>query len=232
MKGGAPRVVWMTLGLDPHVISAYSTAHRLIKLGRPPHIVWNPVSGETVQILPVIRAGCALIPTSELELDHEQPMASAGPAAIVEPSEGMPDVHTQGRLCVQLGVVAFGWEPFTSGPMIGAGPILDWLDSWSIPRRWPAGRPAPFAKGHTVPRSRKLWARGGHFGASQVPGCTVAGPGAIDVDLLTGVPVKRTADVPLARGASAAQRGQHPVPVSRMGNVLAEEQAAELARAG
>jgi hypothetical protein len=31
-----------------------------------------------------------------------------------------------------------------------------------------------------------LWARGGHFGASQVPGCGNAGPGAIDIDRLTG----------------------------------------------
>jgi hypothetical protein len=35
-------------------------------------------------------------------------------------------------------------------------------------------------------RSRALWARGGHFGASQVPGCENAGPGAIDTYQLTG----------------------------------------------
>jgi hypothetical protein len=37
------------------------------------------------------------------------------------------------------------------------------------------------------------WARGGHFGASQVPGCGNTGPGAIDVDRLTrphGLPVR------------------------------------------
>ena len=38
----------------------------------------------------------------------------------------------------------------------------------------------------TRPRSRALWARGGHFGASQVPDCTSVGPGGIDIDLLTG----------------------------------------------
>lgn len=227
MKGGAPRVVWMTLGLDPQVISAYSAAQRFIQLGRPPHLVWNPITGETVQILPIVRAGCALIPASELDL--ERPVADERSAAlIVEPSEDIPDVHTQGRLCVQVGVVAFGWEPFTSGPMTGAGPILDWLDSWSISRRWPAGPPAAFAKAHTVPRSRKLWSFGGHFGASQVPGCAAAGPGAIDVELLTGTPVKRAADVSLSR---SAQLGQHPVPVSRVGSLRAEE-AAALAKAG
>jgi hypothetical protein len=228
MKGGAPRVVWMTLGLDPRVISAYSAAQRFIQLGRPPHLVWNPVTGETVQILPIVRAGCALIPAAQL--DHERPLDGDQAALVVEPSEDMADVHTQGRLSVQLGVVAFGWEPFTSGPMSGIGPIMDWLDSWSISRRWPAGRPAPFAKAHTVSRSRRLWSCGGHFGASQVPGCAAAGPGAIDVELLTGSPVKRAGDVPLPRGA--AQLGQHPVPVSRMGNVLPGDDQAALAKAG
>jgi hypothetical protein len=36
-------------------------------------------------------------------------------------------------------------------------------------------------------RSRVQWARGGHFGASQVPGCENAGPGAIEVDRITGI---------------------------------------------
>ena len=34
--------------------------------------------------------------------------------------------------------------------------------------------------------SRAAWARGGHFGASQVPGCAHVGPGAIDIHRLTG----------------------------------------------
>ena len=34
--------------------------------------------------------------------------------------------------------------------------------------------------------SRAVWARGGHFGASQVPGCAHVGPGAIDIHRLTG----------------------------------------------
>ena len=47
-----------------------------------------------------------------------------------------------------------------------------------------AGRPpAPFRQ-LTRPRSRALWARGGHYGASQVPGCDNLGPGGIDIDHL------------------------------------------------
>ncbi len=50
-----------------------------------------------------------------------------------------------------------------------------------------AGRaPLPFPHGLTACGSRRLWARGGHFGASQVPGLTIAGPGGIDIEQLTG----------------------------------------------
>jgi len=68
--------------------------------------------------------------------------------------------------------------------MIGLAAILGWLDSWQIPRRWPAGQPAPYRQ-LARPRSRALWALGGHFGASQVPECDNLGPGGIDIDHLT-----------------------------------------------
>jgi len=189
MKGGAPRVVWMTLGADPRMLSALSAAQRLIQIGRPCHLVWNPVTGETVQLIPIVRAGLALGVAGDI--DHEGASGGVeayptGPLA-VRPNDGAADVHTEGRLCVQVGVVGFGWQPFTAGPLAGVKAILDWLDEWRIPRCWPAGRPAPFSYGHTSARSRRLWACGGHFGASQVPCCLAAGPGAIDVDRLTGV---------------------------------------------
>jgi hypothetical protein len=70
--------------------------------------------------------------------------------------------------------------------MLGLAEILAWLDTWQIPRRWPAGPPAPFRQASRT-RSRAVWARGGHFGASQVPECENIGPGGIDIDQLTRV---------------------------------------------
>ncbi len=68
--------------------------------------------------------------------------------------------------------------------MLGLAEIMDWLDSWQIPRRWPTGSPAPYRQaGRTC--SRALWARGGHFGASQVPDSESIGPGGIDIDQIT-----------------------------------------------
>jgi hypothetical protein len=90
-------------------------------------------------------------------------------------------VNREGRLCVQIGVLGSPREPFTSYQMLGLGEILAWLDSWHIPRRWPAGAPTPFRTA-ARPRSRAQWALGGHFGASQVPDCDSVGPGGIDID--------------------------------------------------
>ena len=173
LGGGAPRVIWMTLGADPRVISVWSAAQRLNQENRPTHLVWDPLTGDVAQLLPIVRAGCAL--GTHEHLDYV-------PERLPHPQ---PEVNHEGRLCVQIGVLASPREPFTCYQMIGLSEILDWLDSWQIPRRWPAGRPAPYR--HAArPRSRALWAQGGHFGASQVPDCDSIGPGGIDIDQLTG----------------------------------------------
>jgi hypothetical protein len=162
-------VVWLTLDADPRVISACSAAQRLVQENRPCHLVWDPLTGDLAQLLPIVRAGCALGAPENIEyapdlLPYRQPR-----------------VNREGRLCVQIGVLGSPRDPFTSYQMIGLGAIMAWLDSWQIPRRWPAGAPAPFrAAGR--PRSRALWALGGHFGASQVPDCQGIGPGGIDID--------------------------------------------------
>jgi hypothetical protein len=166
-------VVWQALGADPRLISAHSAAQRLDQEGRPPHLVWNPLSGDIAQLIPVVRAGCLLGAPESLEHGRNEPGPSLANAA-----------NRQGRLCVQVGVVAWAQKPFTDGPMYGVERILSWLHSWGVPWRWPAGRPAPFAQTRTIERSRALWALGGHFGASQIPGWDAAGPGDIDIDLL------------------------------------------------
>jgi hypothetical protein len=230
MKGGAPRVVWLTLGADPQLTSAHSAAEHLNQLGRPSHLVWNPLTGQTVQLIPIVRAGLVLGVAGEV--DHEGPIGGYPASPLTaQPNDGA-DVHTEGRLCVQVGVVGFARAPFTFGPMSGVKSILDWLDSWQIARRWPAGRPAPFGHPHAADRSRRLWACGGHFGASQVPCCLAAGPGAIDVERLSGVPI------PLALGAAGSREHEaqrvRPAMVTSMADVhaQADQQADALAGVG
>ena len=308
LKGGAPRAVWLVLHADPISVTAREAAERLVALGRPCHLVWNPLSGEVIQLIPVVRAGRALGwadgprwgPISAgpgwgpgpgagqpgwgsgcgwaetppwtsgtgaedqdwaansdwmqpgdwaqhreraQEPDWTQdpdwtpgtgsthgadwtpgigwthgsggrPMAAAGrpPVEPVVPTarDGLAGVNNEGRVCVQIGVIGQGWTPFTTGPVQCAGEIVSWLDSWHVARGWPAGNPAPFpGSARAGQQRRRYWARGGHFGASQVPGCSGAGPGAIDVERLTG---------PLTgqRGASVPGRSASPARISAM----------------
>jgi hypothetical protein len=234
LKGGAPRAVWQTLGADPRSVSAGSAARRLNQLGRACHLVWNPLQGDIVQVVPILRAGSLLGSPEDLnEMAHPKPGAGAGQIA---------EVNTEGRLCVQIGVVAFAWDPFTAWPMTGLPQILKWLSSWGIPRQWPAGRPAAFPHGLTTRGDRRLWARGGHFGASQVPGLTAAGPGAVDVELLSGRAreprqleppahvAARAAQVPAAAvalaGQRAADRQAAPAEMGDLYGILDSDEAA------
>ena len=147
LGGGAPRVVWLTLGADPRVISVWSAAQRLNQENRPTHLVWDPLTGDVAQLLPIVRAACALgMPEY---LDYEPDRQPPRPAS----------VNREGRLCVQIGVLGSPREPFTSFQMIGLAAILGWLDSWQIPRRCRPGRrprsgswPGPAAGrcGHTA----------------------------------------------------------------------------------
>ena len=304
LQGGAPRAVWLVLHADPMTVSARTAAEDLIELGRPTHLVWNPLSGEVTQLIPAVRAGRALgwadgprwgprpaalgggpVPgpgqpdwdtgcrwaqapdrapgtgarrqdqagdndwkqqddwagshqwAQEPDWDEDpdwarntswthgadwtqgvgwthgrgqRHLAAAAGQPAGDPTgpparDGLAGVNNEGRLCVQIGVIGRAWAPFTDGPVVRAREIVSWLESWHVARSWPAGRPAPFLVS-TRPgqQRRRHWARGGHFGASQVPGCRGAGPGAIDVEALTGpVSGQRTAPAPRAPGAAA-----------------------------
>jgi hypothetical protein len=172
LGGGAPRVVWLTLGSPANAVSVQSAAQRLVAEHRPCHLIWNPTTGEIAQLISVLRAGRALGAPDRLDWT---------PVRIHRRPE---NVNAEGRVCVQIGVLALAAEPFTNGPMIRVEAIMSWLDSWGVPRRWPVGPPGSWTD--HADGSRAAWARGGHFGASQVPGCAHVGPGAIDIHRLTG----------------------------------------------
>ena len=84
MHGGAPRVVWQSLGADPRLVSARSAAQRISLLARPSHLVWNPVSGETIQLVPIVRAACSL--GSPESLAHAGPPGPAEAGTVAGPA--------------------------------------------------------------------------------------------------------------------------------------------------
>jgi hypothetical protein len=185
LRGGAPRAVWLTLGTAPRSVSVQSAAARLIGEGRPCHLIWDPVTGEVAQLVSILRAARALGEAEQLVPAHGAAGGGARSAPASVRGAGTTNVNTEGRVCVQIGVLGHGADPFTSGPVNGVTALMSWLDSWGVARHWPAGQPAsppvPAASG-----ARALWALGGHFGACQVPGGGRQGPGSIDTSLLTG----------------------------------------------
>jgi hypothetical protein len=183
LRGGAPRVVWFSSESDPRVVSARSVAADLLREETPAHLVWNPCSGEIIQLVPVTRAGALL----EGTVGHE------------------------GRVCVQVMVVGHARDPFTGTLLNGLDAIMGWLDAWGVVRRWPAGPPLPSPQSYHSRRGRRDWARGGHFGASQVPGLHRPDPGGIDIRRVTGPDTPVTA-LP-RKHPIPGQQGPRPVPV-------------------
>lgn len=171
---GAPRAVWTVTDTSPEVHSAREEAERLIRNCRSPHLVWNPRTGDVVQTLPATRRSPASLGSTDRYAQHF-------------------DHGWEGRVCLVVAVVARTVPPFTEGPVLGLTEILDWLDSWGVPRQWPAGQPGstpgagqPGSTPGKVEAAVRAWSRGGHFGHDQVPGSTAPGPGAIDIGRLTG----------------------------------------------
>jgi hypothetical protein len=203
LVGGAPRAVWLTLGTAPGAVSVQSAAQRLISEQRPCHLIWDPLTGDIAQLISVLRAGRALGAADHLDWAPGRVQAHA------------KAINAEGRVCVQIGVLGHPGQPFTGGTLVGVETIVSWLDSWGVPRRWPAGRPggyridAPPAAAVPDRRSRVAWARGGHFGASQVPECGNAGPGAVDIDRLTGPHGLQVR----ARGLSTPPRAEVVLPI-------------------
>ncbi|MDH2429065.1 hypothetical protein [Sphaerisporangium sp. TRM90804] len=123
---------------------------------------------------------------------------------------GLPgDLNRHGRVCVQIRVLGSVEEPFTESKLDGLDDILAWLDSWHVPRRWPAGPPLPYPHSIAAQGSLRLWALGGHFGSSQVPGSFEGDPGPIDVHRIVG----GQADV--LDAPSPREVLEHGVPVDR-----------------
>lgn len=190
LRGGAPRAVWFTSETDPRLVSARSVAQDLSSAGQAAHLTWNPINGDIVQMIPATRGGC-MLPT---------------------------DVAVEGRICLQLMVVGYAAEPFTAGQLKGLAAIMTWLDTWGVARRWPGGPPLPAPQSFVGPRSRRAWARGGHFGCSQVPEAMSPGPGSIDIRKITG-PETPVAELPRARPVTRPRALPPAVPVEGAGSL-------------
>src|SRR5260370_34327142 len=120
LKGGAPRVVWQALDADPRTVPAGRAAQRLDRLGRAGHLVWNPIHGEIVQQIPILRAGRSLgwpgglnpgvLPTPAVRAigGAAQQAAAGSPAGATGDviAQANAGINADGRRCVQLCALA------------------------------------------------------------------------------------------------------------------------------
>ncbi|MFC7744599.1 hypothetical protein ACFQXA_32065 [Nocardiopsis composta] len=152
--------MWRTTETDPRVLSARSVAQRLDGDGHSAHLVWNPLHGDVAQLLPATApAGGQLCPPPGTDSRSVPVDASADPAC-------------EGRICLIIVVIGRADEPFTDGPLAGAGALLRWLDSWGVPPCWPGGRRRP-PPGRGRPRPRR-----GAAAATSAPPRSPAAPTA------------------------------------------------------
>ncbi len=120
----------------------------------PAHLVWDPYTGELFQLLPANLAGRALV-------THNR----------------------DGKAVIQIESVGYAQDaPLSTSPMKGLPAILAWLDSWGVPRSWPAGAPLPYPQSYGAGNGQRgHWGASGHYGHSQVPENDHGDPGMVDV---------------------------------------------------
>lgn len=169
MLGGTPRVTWHTTENNPKTTSAAAIARYLNGTRNTVHIVWNPVTGEIVQMIPANRAGRGLKNVS-----------------------GGVQTNRAGSVNIQIEVVARATEPFTQYECKNLDVIVKWLRSHGVKDVFPGGSPKPYpaSYGANGDRSVTAWRESGHFGHSQVPENSHGDPGAINTTkiLRAGVP--------------------------------------------
>jgi len=113
MLGGPAKVVWHTTENDPARTTAIAIAEYLLGSGNTVHLVWNPITGETVAMIPANVAGRGL-----------------------ENRAGGVETNRAGSVVIQIEVVGYAAQPFTDGPLVGLPKILAWVASLGVPPVW------------------------------------------------------------------------------------------------
>jgi len=126
-------------------LSATEGARRLVAAGHGCTGTFNPVTGEIAQMVPANRASRTLVNVS-----------------------GGVQTNRAGSFHAQFEVIGDAARPWTQdltdAGKIGLARIIEWLDSWGVPRVWPAGPPNPFPAG---PLQAFAPGPSGYYGHSQ-----------------------------------------------------------------
>ena len=152
MGPGYERVAaWHTSESPTNREAIYGVANYVNQQGWPYTILWNPYTGQFVQMYP----------------------ADVGARAFS--NDGSYPTNRHGKIRIQICVIGRAADaPLQKSPMRGRRELMEWLDSWGIPR----------VDNVDHSRSRKSWEKSGHTTHRSAPGNNHIDPGPIDFNKL------------------------------------------------
>lgn len=161
MEGGKPRSTQHTVECPPGRGYFLSMGAYLVRVSTEPQVLYDPQSDSLGQFGPLNESARALR------------------------NAGSVRTNRSGTVNIQVEVCGRASQPWTNGFDPNQKPnylkLIAAIDSWDVPRDWPAGPPQAYPGDHD---DRDMWTwtnRGGYFGHSQVPGNDHGDPGAIDI---------------------------------------------------
>jgi peptidoglycan hydrolase-like protein with peptidoglycan-binding domain len=204
MDGGKPRSTQHTVECPPGRGYFMSMGAYLVRVATEPQLLYDPQSDSLGQFGPLNRSGRALR------------------------NAGSVRTNRTGTVNIQVEVCAYASRPWTTGFNPAEKPnylkMIAAIDSWDVPRDWPAGPPQAYPGDHD---DRDMWTwlnRSGYFGHSQVPGNDHGDPGAIDITKCPprdGVgPTPPPADANAFPGAAYFGPGKTNTYITRLGEML------------
>jgi hypothetical protein len=158
--GGPAKCTLHTTESNPEKTTAMAVAKWMAanKPGSVYTLLVHPITGETVQML-----------------------SAAGSAKALSNRPRGVETNRRGKVHIQVSVVARAADPFTRFPMPGWERVLDWIDSWGVPRKWYGSPP----KGVLDHVTTDVWNNSsGWAGHCCVPENLHHDPGAIDLNIL------------------------------------------------
>jgi len=163
-----PRAVWHTTESPAGAGYFTSVAAFLVRAGVEPQVIYCPVTDRLGQFGPLNLSARAL------------------------KNDGTKRTNRTGKVCIQIEVLGRAASPWTKGFDPKTKPnfqrLLTAIRAHDIPDVWPVGAPPATAAAATE-RPRTTWEnKGGHYGHSQIPGQDHWDPGAIDTEIVPGMP--------------------------------------------
>jgi hypothetical protein len=146
-------ITWDALRPDGTQPDFNAVSDYLKRVAYYPTIMWNPFTGHIEQFIPASQSARALVAWNEDGRVNIQVEAFFTPGCVVD---------------------GVKYATLADTPCVGLETILQWMDSFGIPRVWPLG--SPQWQGNS--RDANVWnTQGGHYGHCNVPDNTHTDPG-------------------------------------------------------